>query len=139
MIRRPPRSTLFPYTTLFRSDTNRRHLHLQNRGRARDPPAPVRRQRRLAAGDRSGSLSQLSPPLLALRPVLRTDHPHHHGAVVEQRLAHALGLVLRCVAKPVRSLHLLRQGPLGPRMAALAPHGHDQRPPPPDPLLPRGG
>src|SRR5437667_12731018 len=26
MIRRPPRSTLFPYTTLFRSDTNTVHL-----------------------------------------------------------------------------------------------------------------
>src|SRR5688572_33467047 len=26
MIRRPPRSTLFPYTTLFRSSTNRRRL-----------------------------------------------------------------------------------------------------------------
>src|SRR2546425_2699761 len=25
MIRRPPRSTLFPYTTLFRSDYDRRH------------------------------------------------------------------------------------------------------------------
>src|SRR3712207_7839975 len=25
MIRRPPRSTLFPYTTLFRSDVHRRH------------------------------------------------------------------------------------------------------------------
>src|SRR5438046_8107262 len=25
MIRRPPRSTLFPYTTLFRSGTERRH------------------------------------------------------------------------------------------------------------------
>src|SRR3712207_8095614 len=25
MIRRPPRSTLFPYTTLFRSDDRRRH------------------------------------------------------------------------------------------------------------------
>src|SRR2546425_4440881 len=25
MIRRPPRSTLFPYTTLFRSDVNRLH------------------------------------------------------------------------------------------------------------------
>src|SRR2546425_2693106 len=25
MIRRPPRSTLFPYTTLFRSDGDRRH------------------------------------------------------------------------------------------------------------------
>src|SRR2546430_9959526 len=27
MIRRPPRSTLFPYTTLFRSDRPRRGLH----------------------------------------------------------------------------------------------------------------
>src|SRR5258705_5203293 len=26
MIRRPPRSTLFPYTTLFRSRVNHRHL-----------------------------------------------------------------------------------------------------------------
>src|SRR2546426_6975939 len=26
MIRRPPRSTLFPYTTLFRSDQRERHL-----------------------------------------------------------------------------------------------------------------
>src|SRR5256885_8533354 len=28
MIRRPPRSTLFPYTTLFRSGQNSRHLDL---------------------------------------------------------------------------------------------------------------
>src|SRR5256885_4064333 len=28
MIRRPPRSTLFPYTTLFRSDQGRETLHL---------------------------------------------------------------------------------------------------------------
>src|SRR5689334_24685308 len=27
MIRRPPRSTLFPYTTLFRSDPGDRHTH----------------------------------------------------------------------------------------------------------------
>src|SRR3712207_7020550 len=32
MIRRPPRSTLFPYTTLFRSRDDRRHEH-----RRRDP------------------------------------------------------------------------------------------------------
>src|SRR3989442_2970848 len=32
MIRRPPRSTLFPYTTLFRS---RRHRRLSTRGRHR--------------------------------------------------------------------------------------------------------
>src|SRR2546425_8155094 len=43
MIRRPPRSTLFPYTTLFRSETERRelplHLVLQQleRGLGRDP------------------------------------------------------------------------------------------------------
>src|SRR3712207_7141343 len=32
MIRRPPRSTLFPYTTLFRSLTNDRELFLWDRG-----------------------------------------------------------------------------------------------------------
>src|SRR3712207_7945438 len=42
MIRRPPRSTLFPYTTLFRSDRGARH-------RAR---AAYRRAREAAAGDR---------------------------------------------------------------------------------------
>src|SRR5256885_14872532 len=31
MIRRPPRSTLFPYTTLFRSDTLRRLPHADDR------------------------------------------------------------------------------------------------------------
>src|SRR5438046_7429652 len=41
MIRRPPRSTLFPYTTLFRSQAPRRH-----RGRHRDArPAPPPRAR----------------------------------------------------------------------------------------------
>src|SRR5256885_16530269 len=37
MIRRPPRSTLFPYTTLFRSRRRRR--------RAKSPPPPVNRAR----------------------------------------------------------------------------------------------
>src|SRR3712207_7980469 len=39
MIRRPPRSTLFPYTTLFRS-----HLH-HGRHRERRPPALPHRHR----------------------------------------------------------------------------------------------
>src|SRR5256885_12907366 len=33
MIRRPPRSTLFPYTTLFRSCTAQRSVHPQPGGR----------------------------------------------------------------------------------------------------------
>src|SRR5256885_10689741 len=35
MIRRPPRSTLFPYTTLFRSGSGSERLRLQARARAR--------------------------------------------------------------------------------------------------------
>src|SRR3712207_7751983 len=45
MIRRPPRSTLFPYTTLFRSRWDRRPLFLPARTRrlASDPgPSPPR-------------------------------------------------------------------------------------------------
>src|SRR2546429_9985600 len=32
MIRRPPRSTLFPYTTLFRSDFQARRLNIRYKG-----------------------------------------------------------------------------------------------------------
>src|SRR3712207_9455679 len=45
MIRRPPRSTLFPYTTLFRSHRHRSDGHRQN-GRLR--PADDRHPRRRA-------------------------------------------------------------------------------------------
>src|SRR5260221_9910031 len=39
MIRRPPRSTLFPYTTLFRScDSRRRSTRRPLRGRGRSSP-----------------------------------------------------------------------------------------------------
>src|SRR2546430_6747100 len=40
MIRRPPRSTLFPYTTLFRSQAGKRrqvHVRVEVRLRRRDP------------------------------------------------------------------------------------------------------
>src|SRR3712207_7733046 len=57
MIRRPPRSTLFPYTTLFRSADRdrvpeRRHRAL--RARARRADAAERRHHR--AGERNGGL-----------------------------------------------------------------------------------
>src|SRR2546427_1720338 len=63
MIRRPPRSTLFPYTTLFRS-LGERHA----RGSDEDATAAARHQERLVAGPldrRSGrDLQRLarSPP-----------------------------------------------------------------------------
>src|SRR3712207_8322992 len=53
MIRRPPRSTLFPYTTLFRSDAqSNEHRHggpVRHRGRPgphRRHPVPLRRPER---------------------------------------------------------------------------------------------
>src|SRR5438046_4085274 len=43
MIRRPPRSTLFPYTTLFRSDADRgmAHAHLAGPGRRQHDVLPA--------------------------------------------------------------------------------------------------
>src|SRR5258707_5795777 len=57
MIRRPPRSTLFPYTTLFRS--RRRRLGTARDG-ARHPSPPHRRTPVLADGrqDRDGGRSE---------------------------------------------------------------------------------
>src|SRR3712207_7220087 len=58
MIRRPPRSTLFPYTTLFRSDlpgtggSAAQPVPVDHAGRA-EPELPVRRYRRADHG-RSG-------------------------------------------------------------------------------------
>src|SRR3712207_8066702 len=54
MIRRPPRSTLFPYTTLFRSSAEIRARVL----RARE------RQRARLSGDRVFSNSQMTPRLI---------------------------------------------------------------------------
>src|SRR2546429_3428469 len=55
MIRRPPRSTLFPYTTLFRSESGRQRRQVRHarvapgggRGRAGDPSAGDRKSTRL--------------------------------------------------------------------------------------------
>src|SRR5689334_24200922 len=49
MIRRPPRSTLFPYTTLFRSVRIPRH-----EGRLRSLPGAVTQRERMAGRDRGG-------------------------------------------------------------------------------------
>src|SRR5207248_8318725 len=57
MIRRPPRSTLFPYTTLFRS------LHARAHSSDSPPGAPARRDRRDGAHGRSEEhTSELQSP-----------------------------------------------------------------------------
>src|SRR3712207_7300921 len=49
MIRRPPRSTLFPYTTLFRSHAREAVAHLGRRRADRDGPGDVGRAVRILA------------------------------------------------------------------------------------------
>src|SRR5438128_7108959 len=59
MLRRPPRSTLFPYTTLFRSHEDRRGDRQRARGRAyrraRLPPPARYRAPRPERGDRKST------------------------------------------------------------------------------------
>src|SRR2546427_8072897 len=50
MIRRPPRSTLFPYTTLFRSHVLKTRREVSNAVRELPPSSP---RRRCTAGDGS--------------------------------------------------------------------------------------
>src|SRR2546430_12651612 len=94
MIRRPPRSTLFPYTTLFRSHGLRLFLAGLNRmmrgqwhacaGTAES--SPNQRIRRHCARDRkstrlNSSHSQISYAVFCLK---KKKQPHEFGLVVEQ-------------------------------------------------------
>src|SRR2546430_10495729 len=63
MIRRPPRSTLFPYTTLFRS-------RARDRGREAEPPAWPRRA---VAGEGDGSTAHPAAPRQDERGAVESD------------------------------------------------------------------
>src|SRR5687768_18532569 len=54
MIRRPPRSTLFPYTTLFRSIRRGAAQDSRARARRQQPARRLGRDRRLCGGDDGG-------------------------------------------------------------------------------------
>src|SRR5258707_11637658 len=64
MIRRPPRSTLFPYTTLFRSS---RPCELRAGGRWNGPPTP--------ATSRAGGTCTTLPPTTSSRRCRRMVDP----------------------------------------------------------------
>src|SRR2546427_8833815 len=94
MIRRPPRSTLFPYTTLFRSAAGRRlrrdlrGLRIRHdREKAEDSPADesgaaARAQEADHPRDRkstrlNSSHSQISYAVFCLKKKKKIDHEHH--------------------------------------------------------------
>src|SRR2546427_2674460 len=68
MIRRPPRSTLFPYTTLFRSPCTSRRLPSAPRKSHPASPQPSPRQ-----GDTASSC-HLPPPPPAVPPARSEEH-----------------------------------------------------------------
>src|SRR3712207_6978311 len=62
MIRRPPRSTLFPYTTLFRSPLHQRAPHLRQERDERLAAAPVEEADPLRHRDRGVTRGQRHQP-----------------------------------------------------------------------------
>src|SRR2546421_7106801 len=84
MIRRPPRSTLFPYTTLFRSVDDRREVAgvisradrgLEGDRFARNEIAPAQPDR-IDAGDPRGLFHQPLQRIVRLRPSRARSEEH---------------------------------------------------------------
>src|SRR2546427_1867027 len=67
MIRRPPRSTLFPYTTLFRSHRQEARLNRLL------PPAWTRSPDKSWAPDRRRCSGSSRPPCICCRPRIRSE------------------------------------------------------------------
>src|SRR2546429_5738664 len=91
MIRRPPRSTLFPYTTLFRSTARPPFLRGADRGRPRTPrwPPDRRARRRRARQDRkstrlNSSHGYISYAVFCLKKKnIRTQHHRNNHSVTD--------------------------------------------------------
>src|SRR5256885_12130186 len=102
MIRRPPRSTLFPYTTLFRSQVGRRqrarplYLALRTGGLAQqgvqlERPRPTASHQWLVPGQGGGVLREQSRELLLGAAGVRTVRGGKRGeraARIEPAAAH---------------------------------------------------
>src|SRR5258705_9188964 len=73
MIRRPPRSTLFPYTTLFRSRAEAEWHHQADRWREPGPRRERRLRRPRGAAARRRSSRGLAPRRVEVHRALRSE------------------------------------------------------------------
>src|SRR3712207_6937102 len=80
MIRRPPRSTLFPYTTLFRS-----HVGKLADGNPVDPRRGARRIVRCRPGSRQQPPKRLSPSYPACRRDGQRKRSEEHTSELQSR------------------------------------------------------
>src|SRR5260221_13361751 len=100
MIRRPPRSTLFPYTTLFRSHGQHRHL----RAAAQHGLLPAGRHQALAPMARGGRPAHGPLRPVAAQPPHGGDHAAGPGldlAALGPELAAAAAMDLLCQRGPL--------------------------------------
>src|SRR3712207_6941536 len=97
MIRRPPRSTLFPYTTLFRSDSILRSSETSaDPGSSRFPRSPFRRGARLC---------DLGIGLLSTTLVAVAERSEEHTSELQSRQYLVCRLLLE---KKNKIAHLIR-------------------------------
>src|SRR3712207_6872244 len=133
MIRRPPRSTLFPYTTLFRSDAYRAGTRdgFEQAIRLRHLALPLLRR----AGDRGREAGALVEIGFLHRGLGRPDsalRSEEHTSELQSRQYLVCRLLLEkkqqthCVTQLVRtsSLLLLRVFSTGRRQRQWRPHAH---------------
>src|SRR2546430_12645931 len=88
MIRRPPRSTLFPYTTLFRSQQRRQHVHrgrLTGAVRAEEAVDLARRDVQVDAGDRDDSALELADESFRLDAVGHASRSEEHTSELQSQ------------------------------------------------------
>src|SRR5256886_12061863 len=122
MIRRPPRSTLFPYTTLFRS-------HRRDRDDREITVAPRELLEREAGAHRHHRQADLGEDLVgfeARREVRQKEVLRLHDALTLRAARHHLALERRENRGVLR-----RRGPVGDRAADGATCPDRQGPPPP--------
>src|ERR1051325_8433554 len=93
MIRRPPRSTLFPYTTLFRSEEREREAE---------------RQRIVDRADEQDEEGQCEQPALRRRQDVDAPVHEHDGAVFRRREA------VEPVREPRVAIEKRADHPMGP-------------------------
>src|SRR5690242_21400748 len=93
MIRRPPRSTLFPYTTLFRSDAKRLVLDVRyESGVSELRTDPVRLAQILTKDRKSTRLNSshmsISYAVFCLKKKKKTKQKRHHTCATPTTLSH---------------------------------------------------
>src|SRR2546427_9386086 len=85
MIRRPPRSTLFPYTTLFRSRKTHPESIQDYRGLGKGTPSPPLSAARVRRSEEHTSELQSQSNLVCRLLLEKKKTQHHYNSIMKPR------------------------------------------------------